>query len=676
MRRVKFWLLGATGFIVTFLFEGFFRKIITVGLCGVLTINSGIYTANWLGEQPVMAAQSIGADKSSAQAIVTTFRQKTAKSPWNFDQTNDRGRVADRLTQLIDQPTLLNQGFLNLCGPAAFFYIWFRNDPVAATRFATEMYDNGESAIGDLKISARGSLLARESHQSIMQKVKPEDRGVPLVDWMLLSALRNSENDLPYTGNPTLWLYEGFSGGTQLYELEKWLNAADLYDNLERTTEDLATNPDQAVVAILIATHLLSPKGQSKHFIVPESKITVEGNQLRFRYWTWGRIAENGGKYQTSFDRQVFQDNKVGALVIKQDSVKPPVKKKCTAENSKNDEKCKLKSGRSGGDPHLVTFDGSQYGFQTVGEFTLVKSNDDSFEVQVRQSPFSSSLSVNRAVAVKVGADRVALYAGGSTENNASELIRVNGKLITLQGTQMELPNGGEILKDGSTYVINAPSGEKVLVSPGGSSSNPFFNISPFVYNQPDQYSGLLGNMNGNPKDDFQMRGGRNALAVRSTYGDVKQVLNQVGLRVPGALDVTEKLYFDQLYKEFGKSWRITPDTSLFDYPAGKTTQDYVLPGFPERYLTLNMLSSTQIEKAQTDCRAAKVAPDLMEACLFDVGFSGMSEFALAAAEVSGYVDIVNQLFPSLNVPKPDQLVNQVIQKVKPNICLPFVGCL
>lgn len=149
-----------------------------------------------------------------------------------------------------------------------------------------------------------------------------------------------------------------------------------------------------------------------------------------------------------------------------------------------------------------------------------------------------------------------------------------------------------------------------------------------------------------------------------------------MGLRLPGTLDAAEKIYFDRLYKDFGNSWRVKPEESLFDYPAGKTTQSYTDPAFPDKYLTLNMLSADQIQKARNACTEAKVAQDLMEGCIFDVGFSGFSEFARATAEINGYIGIVNKLFPGLNIPTPDQVVDRVIQKVKPKICLPFVGCV
>ncbi len=348
----------------------------------------------------------------------------------------------------------------------------------------------------------------------------------------------------------------------------------------------------------------------------------------------------------------------------------------CRTDRAPSRPECQQRSGRSYGDPHIATIDGLSYSLQTVGETILIQSNDGAFVVQTRQSAFSASMSLNTAVAVKAGPDRVVLYTREMPDGNTSTPWRVNGKPVSLQTDKLGLPGGGTIAKQGSDYVIHVPSGENVVISPRGSGNQAFLNISPFVYNRSGKYNGLLGNVNGNPKDDLQIRGGSSVSATRSSYGDVKQVFNLVGLRIPGALDTTEKLYFDNLYKEFARSWQVKPTESLFDYAAGKTTKNYTDPAFPDKYLTLNMLSSSQVQQAREACTKANVTEDLMEGCVFDVGFSGFSEFARATAEINGYIGLVNQLVPGVNIPTPEQAVNSVIEKVKPKLCLPFVGCL
>ncbi|OBQ33098.1 MAG: hemolysin, partial [Anabaena sp. CRKS33] len=61
--------------------------------------------------------------------------------------------------------------------------------------------------------------------------------------------------------------------------------------------------------------------------------------------------------------------------------------------------------GHGWGDVHLSTFDGKPYEFQAVGEFILVKSLIDDFQVQTRQeaSPYWIGASVNTAFAINLG---------------------------------------------------------------------------------------------------------------------------------------------------------------------------------------------------------------------------------------------------------------------------------
>ncbi|MFM6268853.1 MAG: hypothetical protein ACKPFA_20495, partial [Dolichospermum sp.] len=54
-----------------------------------------------------------------------------------------------------------------------------------------------------------------------------------------------------------------------------------------------------------------------------------------------------------------------------------------------------VNQGHGWGDVHLVNFDGKPYDFQAVGEFILVKSLIDDFQVQTRQKPWGASTTVS-----------------------------------------------------------------------------------------------------------------------------------------------------------------------------------------------------------------------------------------------------------------------------------------
>jgi FtsP/CotA-like multicopper oxidase with cupredoxin domain len=80
--------------------------------------------------------------------------------------------------------------------------------------------------------------------------------------------------------------------------------------------------------------------------------------------------------------------------------------------------------GADNGDPHVHTVDGKRYDFQAVGEFTLLRDRDG-MEVQARHWPvqtatpitdsysgLTSCVSVNTAVAARVGSHRIAYQPG------------------------------------------------------------------------------------------------------------------------------------------------------------------------------------------------------------------------------------------------------------------------
>jgi hypothetical protein len=361
-------------------------------------------------------------------------------------------------------------------------------------------------------------------------------------------------------------------------------------------------------------------------------------NRIIRAHWTLGGIAANaGGNQLPGFDgpwKRLCKKRNEGTLAQK------------FAPNKK--------TGSSYGDPHIVTFDGYRYSFQTVGEFTLVKSTDRSFEVQVRQSPVpGAQLSLNSAVAIKSGNSRIAIYGQSLPDSDNSTPIRVDGRPYPAQGGT--LPNGTIIAQQGQgSYMIQITSGEVVSVRKTSRNNLSYMDVNPSVPDIAGRYLGLLGNSNGNPKDDLQTRSGQ-VIETQSTYGQIAQTASSfipgVG-RIAGLVSKVENIVFDQLYKEFGNSWRISQADSLFDYKSGHTTDTFTDRGFPSSYRTLSMLSPAQVQTATAACQQANVNPEQLEGCIFDVGFTGDSGFAETASQALEIVNTINQLVPNA-IPLP-----------------------
>ena len=95
-------------------------------------------------------------------------------------------------------------------------------------------------------------------------------------------------------------------------------------------------------------------------------------------------------------------------------------------------------------------------------------------------------------------------------------------------------------------------------------------------------------------------------IPVKSSYGQLSPALSNV-LPTPIPLSTVETAFFDQLYRDFGDSWRIQPTESLFDYGTDQSTETFTDRRFPLRFLTLGSLLPAQLRSAEEVCHKAGV---------------------------------------------------------------------
>jgi hypothetical protein len=318
----------------------------------------------------------------------------------------------------------------------------------------------------------------------------------------------------------------------------------------------------------------------------------------------------------------------------KEDTEKNDNQKKTTAKsNWRKNKSGPKKQGKSYGDPHIITFDGYSYSFQTIGEFTLVKSNDEDFEIQVRQGGVPGrQVSLNTGAAMKVGNHRVAFYSKDFPDGDTSTPVRIDGKPVQING-DFQL-DGGSISGSNGNYTVNWDSGEQVTISSTAMAGMQFMNVAPSVPEEANRYSGILGDLDGNPKNDLRTRSGK-VIPTKdgSTYGILKNAISSF-VSIPLPISKLETVFFDQLYKDFGDSWRISQPESLFDYAPGQSTETFTKRGYPNTYMTLASFLPPQLKEAEATCQQFNVGADMLDGCIFDVANTGEAGFAKAAANM------------------------------------------
>jgi len=278
------------------------------------------------------------------------------------------------------------------------------------------------------------------------------------------------------------------------------------------------------------------------------------------------------------------------------------------------------------GDPHIITSDGLGYNFFASGDYVLsrVEEMQDEYEIQGRFLP-GFETSWPQAVAIKVGNDIVEVqgivtdgHGDGSGARINALAIWVNGKkgylgsyslggnfysIDSIKKNSVQLPSGGAILvgKTTSSTVLKFPS-SIIIIWPKNSKAesigvklNVAFNGEPFIdvdILKPSstfagQQRGLLGNDDGNPKNDFVRRNG--------------QVLGE-----------DHNLSFTELYGLFGTDWLVRPYESLFRNP------EAIKPEFPSSPVTL-----TPEQRALGEEACIGLIGFYYESCVLDVGLTG-----------------------------------------------------
>lgn len=235
------------------------------------------------------------------------------------------------------------------------------------------------------------------------------------------------------------------------------------------------------------------------------------------------------------------------------------------------------------GDPHIRTVQGVHYDFQSAGEFVLLR--DEAMELQARQTAvttagplgpnrytgLSSCVSVNTAVAMRVGTHRVSYQpeivpasndefaAARKAQQPRRLILRVDGKPVTLGADEIVLPKGGRIKPTGvpEGIEIHYPGGTSVVITPDWWAGHQIWFMNINVY-QARAVSGIMGVI---------------------APGSWLPALSDGSWLGPQPPSLAQR--HQDLYETFADSWRVDAASSLFDYEPGLSPQSFVVEDWP-----------------------------------------------------------------------------------------------
>ncbi|CAF3735702.1 unnamed protein product [Rotaria sp. Silwood1] len=324
--------------------------------------------------------------------------------------------------------------------------------------------------------------------------------------------------------------------------------------------------------------------------------------------------------------------------------------------------------GGTWGDPHFTTLDGSTYTFNGYGEYTYLAITNSSTSINTNFKRITQPLIFNsqiRTTPLKSLNDSATVIRGLAAKSNdflaekISITISPRNMLIVRRGNEtldLDTTNNNEISINNSLVLFfpemtleqNRTSGVLTLswfigvsiqVTPITISNGLVLNIDTSVAGSyRNRTFGLLGLYDNNPDNDLRAQNGT-------------------------ILGKADTLSLEQIHRQFGQTWTIEPNHSLFYYGMGDsainyTTQNhlyvpsFVLPELPASRLNLT-LATCNIDPSLANRSLWTVA---QRTCYYDMGVTNdtaLGQASRAASETFHQITMDQRYPPEFNSDLP-----------------------
>ncbi|WP_107037675.1 VWD domain-containing protein [Brumimicrobium mesophilum] len=287
--------------------------------------------------------------------------------------------------------------------------------------------------------------------------------------------------------------------------------------------------------------------------------------------------------------------------------------------------RCEMnRDGKSSGDPHMRTFDGESFDFQNAGDYLLTASEDNSFMIQTQQMRTSSSVALNSAVAMNINGDLLTFTS--VSKDSEEKMIHINGEEIQTEKTDLALPQGGVVNYSKGKYLVKWPTGEQLSISERSFKDSKLFDLNVYVPQCNSNYYGLLGNNDGDRKNDLVVYDRETDSELTRESGEMnREDVFGSNRRNPVVLErVSKELFF--ITRTYGGEFQLDESTSLL------REQMVNIPDsirYPKELLTLAQLEDEQIEEGLRKAREAGVAEEDMFEAVYDYGHLGLEPIAM-----------------------------------------------